>query len=71
MEPLVFLLPMVPYVSTPVTRVLLTFLARYFTKNEVPEEEAAPERQKKGARLKIKSSIRYFHIPSFKLKTIN
>ena len=69
MEPLVFLLPMVPYVSTPVTRVLLTFLARYFTKNEVPE--AAPERQKKGARLKIKFSIRYFHIPSFKLKTIN
>ena len=47
MEPLVFLLPMVPYVSTPVTRVLLTFLARHFTKNEVPEEEAAPERQKK------------------------
>ena len=47
MEPLVFLLPMVSYVSTPVTGVLLTFLARHFTKNEVPEEEAAPERQEK------------------------
>ena len=33
---------MVPYVSSPVTRVLLAFLARHFTKNEVPEEEAAP-----------------------------
>ena len=60
---------MVPYVSSPVTRVLLAFLARHFTKNEVPEEEAAPT--KKGERLKIKFTIRYFHIPSFKLKTVN
>ena len=68
--PLVFLLPMVPYVSSPVTRVLLVFLARQFAKNEVPEE-AVPEPQQKGARLKIKFTIRYFHIPSFKLKTAN
>ena len=45
--PLVFLLSMVPYISSPVTRVLLAFLDRHFAKKEVREEEAVPEPQKK------------------------
>ena len=59
--PLVFLLPLVSYISSTVTGVLLAFLARHFAKNEVPEE-AAPKPQKKVAGLKIRFTFRYFHI---------
>ena len=51
---------MVPYVSSPVTRVLLAFLACHFTKNEVPEEEAAPEPQKKVNAWKLNSQFAIF-----------
>ena len=62
---------MVPYVSSPVARVLLAFLARHFAKNEVPGEGAVPEPPKKVAGRKVKFTIRYFYIPNFKLKTVN
>ena len=38
--PLTFLTPMVPCVSSPVTRVPLVFGTRIYAKNETPEEEA-------------------------------
>ena len=37
---LIFLTPMVPCVSSPVTRVSLAFGTRIYAKNETPEEEA-------------------------------
>ena len=38
--PLIFILPIVPGASSPVTQVSLAFRARLCVKNEVPEEEA-------------------------------
>ena len=38
--PLIFLFPIVPGASSPVTQVSLAFRARLCVKNEVPEEEA-------------------------------
>ena len=40
---LIFLLPTIPYTSSPVTRLSLTFRAHLCVKNEAPEEEAGPE----------------------------
>ena len=37
---MLFLFPMVPCVSSPVTRVSLAFRTRIYAKNETPEEEA-------------------------------
>ena len=72
---LVFPLPIVPYISSPVTRVLLAFLARHFAKNKVPEKEAVPEPQRKVAGPKIKFTIRFFHIdhnaPSLHSKSLH
>ena len=52
---------MVPYVSTPVARVLLAFLARHLAKNKVPEK-CSPRAARKVSGPKIKFTIRYFHI---------
>lgn len=41
--PLIFLLPTIPYTSSPVTRLSLAFRAHLCVKNKVPEEEAGPE----------------------------
>ena len=38
--PLIFLFPIVPGASSPVTQMSLAFRARLCVKNEVPEEEA-------------------------------
>ena len=51
---------MVPYVSTPVTRVLLAFLARHVAKNKVPEKEAVPEQQEKFKARKLNSQFAIF-----------
>ena len=40
-SPLIFLIPMVPCVSSPVTRVSLAFRARLCAERETPEEAAA------------------------------
>lgn len=41
--PLIFLLPTIPYTSSLVTRLSLTFCALFWVKNKAPEEEAGPE----------------------------
>ena len=41
--PLIFLLPTIPYTSSLVTRLSLTFCALLWEKNKAPEEEAGPE----------------------------
>ena len=51
---------MVPYVSTPVTRVLLAFLARHVAKKKVPEKEAVPEPQEKFKARKLNSQFAIF-----------
>ena len=58
--PRVFLLPMVPYIWSPVTCVLLAFLARHVAKNKVPEKEAVPEPQEKFKARKLNSQFAIF-----------
>lgn len=51
--PLIFLLPTIPYTSSLVTRLSLTFCALFWVKNKAPEEEAGPE-------LSILNSLKHF-----------
>ena len=61
---------MVSYISSPVTGVLLAFLARHFTKNEVPEEEAASDPQKRVNAWKLNSQFAIFTYQVLNLKQL-